>query len=249
MVAFDATESLTPYRNADGEGAILFDASQLRQVDPRWFDPAQWGERATPVQGSGRGGAWFIDASHGPCVLRQYRRGGWAALFSEHRHLWRGSRHVRSFAEFRLLRTLVRKGLPVPHPIAACYVRRGMGYRASILLARIVDAQTLADLVALSPAQAPWEEAGRLVARFHRAGLDHADLNASNLLFDAAGEGWVIDLDRSALRIPETAWREGNLARLKRSLLKLRGARAAADVEGDFKRLRKAYDDAWAKGY
>jgi hypothetical protein len=32
MVAFDATESLTPYRNEDGEGAILFDASQLRQV-------------------------------------------------------------------------------------------------------------------------------------------------------------------------------------------------------------------------
>ncbi len=249
MVAFDATESLTPYRDAGGEGAILFDASQLRQVDPRWFDPAEWGSRAQQVQGSGRGGAWFIDASHGPCVLREYRRGGGVAWFSQDRHFWRGINQVRSFAEFRLLRALLRKGLPVPHPIAACYTRRGMGYRASILLSRIIDVRSFADLAVLSTGQAPWEAAGRLVARFHRAGLDHADLNAHNLLFDAAGEGWVIDLDRSGLRIPETAWREGNLSRLKRSLLKLRGARAADAVEGDFKRLRNAYDDAWAKGY
>ncbi|MGI8561013.1 MAG: 3-deoxy-D-manno-octulosonic acid kinase [Luteimonas sp.] len=249
MVAFDATESLTPYREAGGEGAILFDASQLRQVDPRWFDPAAWGERARPVRGSGRGGAWFIEASHGPCVLREYRRGGWAARFSEDRHLWRGFNRVRSFAEFRLLRELLRKNLPVPHPVAACYARHGLTYRASILLQRIVDVRTLADLASLAPQQAPWEAAGRLVARFHRAGLDHADLNANNLLFGDDGPGWVIDLDRSVLRIPETAWREANLARLKRSLLKLRGPRREDAIETDFKRLRAAYDDAWAKGY
>jgi 3-deoxy-D-manno-octulosonic acid kinase len=249
MAAFDTTESLTPYRDAGGEGAILFDASQLRQVDRRWFDPDAWGERARPVRGSGRGGAWFIEASHGPCVLREYRRGGWAARFSADRHLWRGINRVRSFAEFRLLRELLRKGLPVPHPIAACYARRGLTYRASILLQRIVDVRTLADLASLAPGQAPWNAAGRLVARFHRAGLDHADLNANNLLFDDAHAGWVIDLDRSTLRIPETAWREANLARLKRSLLKLRGPRGAAGIDGDFSRLRTAYDDAWAKGY
>jgi 3-deoxy-D-manno-octulosonic acid kinase len=201
------------------------------------------------VSGSGRGGAWFIEASHGPCVLREYRRGGWAARFSEDRHLWRGLNRVRSFAEFRLLRELRRKDLPVPHPIAACYARHGLTYRASILLQRIVDAGTLADLASLAPQQAPWDTAGRLVARIHRAGLDHADLNANNLLFDDDRAGWVIDLDRSVLRIPETAWREANLARLKRSLLKLRGTRAVAEVEADFDRLRRAYDDAWAKGY
>lgn len=249
MVAFDATESLTPYRNAGGVGAILFDASQLRQVDPRWFDPQQWGERARPVHGSGRGGAWFIDASHGPCVLREYRRGGWAARISRDRHLWRGVNRVRSFAEFRLLRALRRLDLPVPRPIAASYRRQGWSYRASILLERIVEVQSLAELVARSPQDAPLEAAGRLVARIHRAGLDHADLNAHNLLFDAGGKGWVIDLDRGVLRIPETGWRERNLARLRRSLLKLRGARAPAEVEADFARLRKAYDAHWAKGY
>jgi 3-deoxy-D-manno-octulosonic acid kinase len=88
-----------------------------------------------------------------------------------------------------------------------------------------------------------------LVARSHRVGLDHADLNAHNLLFDPAGKGWVIDLDRGELRIPATGWRERNLARLHRSLLKVRGERPVTDVERDFARLRQAYDHVWARGY
>ena len=98
-------------------------------------------------------------------------------------------------------------------------------------------------------ADAPWEETGRLIARFHRAGLDHADLNAHNILFDVTGQGWMIDFDRCRLRIPDTAWRERNLARLKRSLLKLRGAREPAVVKDDFARLRGAYDATWQRGY
>ncbi len=252
MVAFDATESLTPFRAGRGDrgvGAILFDATQLRQADPRWFDPTLWGDRATPVADGGRGSAWYIDASHGPCVLRQYRRGGWAAKFSRDRYLWRDAARVRSFAEFRLLRDLGRRGLPVPHPVAASYVREGMTYRASILMERLVDVRSLASLAAERGSDAPWEDAGRLVARFHRAGLDHADLNAHNVLFDADGVGWLIDFDRSVLRIPASAWRERNLARLERSLLKHRGARTVAAVQADVARLRRAYDADWTKGF
>jgi 3-deoxy-D-manno-octulosonic acid kinase len=87
------------------------------------------------------------------------------------------------------------------------------------------------------------------VARFHRAGLDHADLNAHNLLFDAPERGWMIDFDRSKLRIPATAWREGNLLRLQRSLRKLRGTRSAEQVDAGFAQLRAAYDAAWQRGY
>ncbi|MGV8930989.1 MAG: 3-deoxy-D-manno-octulosonic acid kinase [Luteimonas sp.] len=251
MAAFDATESLTPFRGGrdnGGHGAIVFDATQLRQADVRWFDPKLWGDRAQPVRSGGRGGAWFIDASHGPCVLRHYLRGGWAAKFSRDRYLWRGVDHVRSFAEFRLLRELLKRGLPVPRPVAASYLREGMTYRASILIERLIDVHSFADLAALSGPDAPWDAAGRLIARFHRVGLDHADLNAHNLLFDAAGQGWIIDFDRSALRIPATPWRERNLARLKRSLLKLRGKRSVADVERDFARLREGYDAHWERG-
>ena len=100
---------------------------------------------------------------------------------------------------------------------------------------------------------APWAEAGRLVARLHRAGLDHADLNAHNILFDdvpdgAMARGWLIDFDKSTWRIPDTGWRERNLARLRRSLLKLRGDRGKHEVLDDFARLRAAYDVAWRRG-
>ncbi len=107
----------------------------------------------------------------------------------------------------------------------------------------------MAELAATQAEHAPWEACGRLIARFHRAGLDHADLNAHNILFDEHGKGWLIDLDRGQIRIPATGWREANLARLSRSLLKLRGARSEDEVRGCFDHLRAAYDKAWARGY
>ncbi|MDH5834725.1 3-deoxy-D-manno-octulosonic acid kinase [Luteimonas kalidii] len=251
MAAFDATESLTPFHDDRGSGeygAILFDMTQLRQVDPRWFDPHGWGSRAQQVGGSGRGGAWFIDASHGALVLRQYLRGGLAAKFSRERYLWRGANHTRSFAEFRLLRELLRRKCPVPQPVAACYLRGRVSYRAWIIVERLEGVRSLASLVEAEPEEAPWEASGRLVARFHREGLDHADLNAHNVLFDPAGKGWMIDFDRSRLHIPATAWRERNLQRLLRSLHKVAGDARREAVEAGFGRLRAAYDARWAKG-
>ena len=251
MVAFDATESLTPFRDPRGSGeygAILFDSTQLRQVDPRWFDAEEWGMRARAVTGSGRGNAWFIDASHGPCVLRQYLRGGMAAKFSRDRYLWRGADRTRSFAEFRILRELLRRKCPVPQPVAACYLRGRFSYRAWIIVERLREVRSLADLVREAPADAPWEDTGVLIARFHREGLDHADLNAHNVLYDARGKGWLIDFDKGELRIPATAWRERNLRRLRRSLLKDRGSRTQAQVLQDFARLREAYDTDWRRG-
>ena len=249
MVDFDATESMTPFREGSGLGAILFDRKQLRQADPDWFLPDTWGDRARLVDSGGRGGAWFVDAPFGPSLLRLYLRGGWAARVSRDKYVWHGANRTRSFEEFRLTRALLSKGLPVPKPIAARYVRDGLGYRAAILIERLPDVRTLADRAQVAGKDAPWEEAGRLVARFHRAGLDHADLNAHNLLFNAQGGGWMIDFDRGALRIPATGWREANLMRLRRSLLKSRGARSNAEVLQDYARLRRAYDVAWERGY
>jgi 3-deoxy-D-manno-octulosonic acid kinase len=265
MVAFDASESLTPFRDARGTGAggaILFDAARLRQAGPRgpaptpvpeWFDPRWWGERAEAVGSGGRGAAWFVaggpnEGGFGPGVLRHYLRGGLAARFNRDRHLWRGANRSRSFEEFRLLRELLRRNLPVPRPIAAIYWRQGVWYRAAILLERLQQVRSLADLALAQGDGAPWAEAGRLIARLHRAGLDHADLNAHNLLFEPSGKGWAIDVDRSRLRIPATAWREKNLARLQRSLLKLRGPRSVAEVERDYAALRSAYDAQWQRG-
>ncbi|WP_066097905.1 3-deoxy-D-manno-octulosonic acid kinase [Xanthomonas massiliensis] len=249
MVAFDATEALAPYREARGYGAILFDRERVRQAEPRLFDPSWWGARARPVDEGGRGSAWFLDAPFGPSVLRHYLRGGMAAAVSRDRYLWRGADRTRSFAEFRLMRQLRARKLPVPRPYAACYLRQGLGYRAAILMQRLEGVRSLAGWARGAGHGAPWEETGRLVARFHRAGLDHADLNAHNILFDGNAHGWLIDFDRGVLRIPATRWRERNLKRLHRSLLKLRGERGVDEVERDFARLRRAYDLAWGRGY
>ena len=251
MAAFDATESLTPFQYGrdgrnEGYGAILFDSRRVQQAQAGWFDPAWWGERASAVSSGGRGGAWFVDAPFGQAVLRHYLRGGLAARISRDTYAWHGADRTRSFSEFRLTRALHTLGLPVPRPIAACYWRRGAGYRAAILLERLPGVRSLAALAADDPATAPWEATGELLARFHRAGLDHADLNAHNILFD--DEGWLIDFDKSSLRIPDTTWRERNLARLQRSLLKLRGQRPAETVLQDVARLRRAYDATWLQG-
>lgn len=267
MAGLDTSENLTPFRiagDAGGvlEGAILFDATRVRQADPGWFDPAWWGERARPVGSGGRGGAWFIEAAvegqaaergstpipFGHAVLRHYLRGGMVARLSRDRFWWRGPSRIRSFDEFRLLRELRGKGLPVPMPIAAIYWRVGRFYRAAILLDRLQNVRALADWVADDADAAIWARTGELIARMHRAGLDHADLNAHNLLFEPNGRGWIIDLDRGRIRIPATAWREANLKRLERSLLKLRGARSEDRVREDVRTLREAYDTRWRRG-
>ncbi|HZF98384.1 MAG TPA: 3-deoxy-D-manno-octulosonic acid kinase [Pseudoxanthomonas sp.] len=249
MSGLDATEALTPFRAGRGTGGILFDLEQLKQAEPDFFLPSHWGGRARRVDSGGRGGAWFVDAPFGPALLRLYLRGGLAARFSRDLYLWQGADRTRSFAEFRLTRTLLSRGLPVPSPIAASYVRvEGLRYRAAILLQRLPDVRSLADRAQIAGRDAPWEESGRLVARFHRTGLDHADLNAHNLLFDSQGQGWLIDFDRGQLRRPAAVWREANLSRLWRSLRKLRGQRSMQEVDEDYARLRHAYDTAWERG-
>ena len=69
--------------------------------------------------------------------------------------------------------------------------------------------------------EAQWRTLGELVARLHAAGAWHADLNAHNVLLDAAGDFHLIDFDRARLRAPGD-WTQANLARLNRSLEKLR---------------------------
>ena len=249
MVAFDATEALTPCRDGKAYGAILFDRERVRQADIGLFDPKVWGDRARPVDAGGRGSAWFVDAPFGAAVLRHYRRGGLMAKLGRTNYLWRGARRTRSHAEFLLTRQLHDLGLPVPRPLAALYLREGLlGYRAALLIERLPGVRPLASLMAGQGQVVAWEAVGRMIARFHRVGLDHVDLNAHNILIDAAGKPWLIDFDRCRLRIPATGWRQGNLDRLLRSLLKLRGARSEAEVRADHARLCQAYEHAWDRG-
>jgi len=212
-------------RVATVDGAMLADPPSLGNLGgvpvERAFEPACWASRGelSPVTG-GRGSAWFIGAG-GRWVLRHYRRGGAIARLSRDGYVWAGEARVRAFAEWRLLAELVRRGLPVPKPIAARYRRKGLLYRCDLITQRIAGALPLSVRLSHGPLEERmWRDMGAAVARLHAAGADHADLNAHNILIDDAGAVSVIDFDRGRLRAPGR-WTERNLARLRRSLAKV----------------------------
>jgi 3-deoxy-D-manno-octulosonic acid kinase len=201
---------------------MVFDANLADKPTREWFEPSWWQSQAKMREGGGgRGGVAFLDTPVGSCVLRHYRRGGWMAPLLGDRYVWNGRIHSRGFAEFALLAELVRQDLPVPVPVAARYQRRGPYYTADLITRTIEEAETLTQIIAAQRLDAVLaERVGALVARFHGAGVDHADLNAHNIL--VAGDGlWLVDFDRGEIRVTGTAWKLANLARLKRSLLKV----------------------------
>jgi 3-deoxy-D-manno-octulosonic acid kinase len=210
-------------RIATAGGALLADPEFFAHPTPEaLFEPSFWAARGELVAVSaGRGSAWFIATTPHPWALRHYRRGGCIARFNEDRYMWTAERRVRAFAEWRLLAQLTAQGLPVPKPVAARYRRTGLTYRCDLLTRRIVGAQPLsAELAVRALADATWRSVGAALARVHAAGVDHADLNAHNILLDAADGVSVIDFDRGKLRGPG-AWSADNLARLQRSLRKI----------------------------
>lgn len=201
---------------------MVFDANLPELPTPEWFDRSSWQaqHRISHLAG-GRGGVAFLDTPDGACVLRHYRRGGWIAPVLGDRYLWSGRARSRGFAEFGLLADLRLRGLPVPAPVAARYLRRGPYYTADLITRAIEGAQTLTAVSAARRLDARLAgRVGALIARFHAAGVDHADLNAHNILV-AEPDLWLIDFDRSEIRATGTAWKLANLARLKRSLLKI----------------------------
>jgi 3-deoxy-D-manno-octulosonic acid kinase len=162
-----------------------------------------------------------------PGGLRHYRRGGLRArLGGRESYLWLGEPRVRAWAEARVLDHLRRAGLRVPEPLGAIYWRGGASsffYRNAILVARIAGAQALAGRLD----QADPAAVARAIAAMHAAGVWHADLNAYNILFDADGQVWLIDFDRARLGVVSPEQAQKNRLRLRRSLVKVAGARGA----------------------
>jgi 3-deoxy-D-manno-octulosonic acid kinase len=216
-------------------GAILFDAAVAPQVEPSWFAPDYWrANDALRTQAGGRGGVSIIRTPAGECVLRHYRRGGLVASLMGDRYLWTGAERSRPVTEFRLLAEIARLGLPGPMPVASRYRRHGFFYSADLITCRIADAQTLAEFLQTGRLNADLAASvGAVIARFHRAGIWHADLNAHNVLV-TADRIYLIDFDRGQLRQPASDWQQANLQRLKRSLIKLGAAKNGDDAfDGD----------------
>ncbi|MEP6885512.1 MAG: 3-deoxy-D-manno-octulosonic acid kinase [Gammaproteobacteria bacterium] len=207
-------------------GAMLSDPAGLGNVEEAavesFFDPEFWrGRGELSAVSGGRGSAWFVGAGGRQWVLRHFRRGGFIARLSQDSYVWTGEDRVRAFAEWRLLDHLTQRGLGVPKPIAARYQRSGLVYRCDLITQRVLGAEPLSALLADAPLpESRWRAIGASLAQLHRAGVDHADLNAHNILIDQHGMVTVIDFDRGRERAPGT-WSARNLQRLQRSLAKI----------------------------
>lgn len=207
-------------------GAVLYDDRLLHTVADGLFDPAWWtstGRMIGPADG-GRGTVFFLRAEAGEWALRHYQRGGLVGRVVNDRFLFSGAERTRSFREWRLLARLAKDGLPAPTPVAARYVRVGRQYTADLITLRIPGARPLSTCLAEQPLERKvWMTVGGCIRRFHDANVFHADLNAHNVLLDAAQAAWLLDFDRGRIR-QDSGWRRSNLERFLRSLNKIRAA-------------------------
>jgi 3-deoxy-D-manno-octulosonic acid kinase len=207
-------------------GAILYDRAAINHISDSSFRPDSW-QGARPVTGSlrsaGRGNTLFVSDGRTEFVLRHYRRGGLPGRVNPDLYLWLGEERTRAFSEWRLLKRLLEMGLRVPRPAAARYRRvAALFYTADLLTVREPGIRSLSDRLVGGPASEDfWREAGKSIYRFHEAGVCHSDLNAYNVQVDAADRIFLLDFDRGRL-LPPGAWQQRNLARLYRSLNKIR---------------------------
>ena len=213
----------TVERTADG--AIIYDAKLVPGATEASFSARGW-KSVKPVenvlQSGGRGNTLILGDGDEEFVLRHYRRGGLVGRVIRDSYLWLGEDKTRSFAEWRLLQKMDAMGLPVPRPAIARYRRHGFTYTADIITVRLPDIRSLsARLVDGENYPELWQRIGKGLARFHECGVNHADLNSHNLQIDGAGDVWLLDFDKATIRQPG-AWQQRNLARLHRSLRKIR---------------------------
>ena len=139
------------------------------------------------------------------------------------------------------------QGLPVPAPVAAQYRRGGLTYRGDLITERIADAQPrlVSACSERAVTEATWRAIGSCIRRFHDAGVCHADLNAHNILLDRSWHAYSWSISIAAHAAHRDRWRVANLARLKRSLLKICRELPADRLDSRaWSALRAGYDDA-----
>jgi len=231
-----------------GHSHLLWPAGDTRPPI-EWCDPAALAA-STGLRpgGRGRGTTLYFDTGGRTLVLRRYHRGGMASRLGD-RYLRLGLRRSRAWRELALLVRLHRAGLPVPRPVGARVQPLGTASpfaRQFLLTEHLPDTRTLTEVLRVTALAADdWQGIGAAIARMHAAGVDHADLNAHNILLDGGGRMYLIDFDRGRLRAAPGEWRARNLARLRRSLDKLSGqAPGLRFTEADWQALERGYRNA-----
>lgn len=208
------------YRVID-KAFMVYDAALLDDISPEMFEARFWQDHQTVIGlAKGRGSALFIRHNDDQWVLRHYLRGGVVGRLIRDSYLWLGLTSSRAWQEWHLLMHMHNLGLPVPAPVAACTTRGGRLYRADLVTRRIEGARTWQEWMVDGPLPGDsWVALGKLLHRFHSAGVYHHDLNVRNILRCESGDLYLIDFDKARLRRPG-GWQRANLARLLRSIRK-----------------------------
>ncbi|MDH5589163.1 MAG: hypothetical protein OEZ65_07010 [Gemmatimonadota bacterium] len=221
-----------PYGSAIALPEAAGRVHELLEAHPMLRDWARAGaRRALP---SGRGDSYLVSnpipPGDGPAwVVRPMRRGGAVAHVLGDRYARRGV--PRPFLEARASAEARRRGIATPRVVAAAVYPSLLFYRCDVVTEFVEGGIELAAILPGSgdargvSAPDALRAAGRLVTRLAEAGIEHADLNARNLLLVRDGddlETVVLDLDGCRIAPPSSA-RSGSAMRrrLERSLRKL----------------------------
>ncbi|MCW8091178.1 3-deoxy-D-manno-octulosonic acid kinase [Alteromonas sp. ASW11-130] len=222
---------------------VLFDETIMPRPEKAFFDVKHW-QRQNKIVGraKGRGTTVFIKSLNDVWVLRHFRRGGMIGKVLEDQYFYTGLSRTRAFTEFNLLTSMKAMNLPVPTPIAAYVSRRGFLYRADLLTRLIPHSEDLHSILCRRDlAEHEWHHIGETIARFHTAQIYHHDLNVRNIMLNDQSQAWLIDFDRCYKRAGN-GWKQDNLARLRRSLVKERGKHTTFKwTEADWQSLMMGY--------
>lgn len=226
-----------------GNTVTIHDPARYPNFSEQWFDRDWWlAEGARTHSITGRAGVLMLDRGNETWVYRHYHRGGLVAHLVYDQYLRTGVERSRPIREWRLLENLSDQSLPAPRPVAARAVMAGPIYRADILTVLLPDTVPLSSLLGeVWDDSALWTALGRMVAGFHRAGCDHPDLTAHNILLDSARKPYLVDFDNARLR-PEGPWRQAGIARLKRSLRKVSHEIGTVFSDSAWQQLLTAYN-------
>ena len=193
------------------------------------FAARQSGARAL----QGRGVAYAVALPHGATrvVVRHNRRGGLLAPLLGDRFI----APTRAPRELAASSALVARGVRTPEVLGyALYPPGAMIQRSDVCTREIPGARDLADVLTRGIADERRNAlrlTAQLVASLSRARARHHDLNLKNILLDAT-TGYVLDVDRVVIDVPEQDAMTANLRRLSRSLRKWRD-RFRANISED----------------
>ncbi len=164
---------------------------------------------------------------HGSLLIRRYRRGGFIRHFVRDTY-W--DQPPRPLAELYVTHLARQRGVPTGEVLGACVEWRSFCLYRGVLISRAADGYTnwwawLTMRPRLPQRRQVVLAAAHTIARLHAVGIQHADLNLTNVLVrfeDETPAVLLIDFDRARVfPAPLQASRcRRNLQRLRRSIKK-----------------------------